>query len=259
MTSPTMAFPSLLLTAPPANPLVGGLYGAATLTNVDDPAHLDAGTRIEQTNCGGGIQTWALGCDDDPDNPRNPTDKGEGDRNEPSFLDFPAFGVVATDYCGLVGRSEAEARTRAEQALRLREQFQVEEQFVAVLNAQSGTPATATSLAAAVGALETRLASLGVQGVIHAAPNLAAVAADAHLAVPGAAGKLTTPLGHLWAFGGGYGALGTKLVGTGPVTVYRTSPVTSVGVGHRQNERLVVAEREVSPTFECGAWAVTTN
>ncbi len=253
MTTPTtpITLPPRLVEAALANPLPGGLYAAATLVPLDDPAHLDGGVQVEQRNCGEAT-IWQLGCDPDA----NPDDKGAGDTDEPNLETFDAIGVLATSRCGLVGRTEERAREDASQKLRLQEQLQAETWASTALLTASGTPATAEGgLVGAVGRIEQALGVLGVQGVIHAPASLAAVAMNARLAVPSASGKFLSPLGHLWAFGAGYGALVNRIVGTGPVTVYRTPVAVSVGLGQRQNERLAVAEREVAVTWECGAWA----
>lgn len=252
MTTPTtIVLPPLQVEAALANPLPGGLYAAATLTPLDDPAHLDGGISVEQRNCGEAT-IWTLGCAPDA----NQDDKGDGDLDMPDLAGFSAIGVVATSKCSLVGRSEERAREDAAQKLRLQEQLQAETWASTELLSASGTPATAEGgLVGAVGQIEQALGVLGMQGVIHAPASLAAAAVNARLAVPSASGKFLSPLGHLWAFGAGYGALVNRIVGTGPVTVYRTPVAVSVGLGQRQNERLAVAEREVAVTWECGAWA----
>lgn len=255
MTEP-ITLPPRQMKAALANPLPGGLYTAGTLVELTKPARIDGGVQVEQSNCGFNVRRWELGCDPDG----NPVDKGDGDRDEPEGTTFPAFGVVATDKCGLLGRNEEEAQARARQAMRLQESIQAEEHTADLLVARAGTPADAVdpardkAIKGAVAALEAAMAAMGIQGVIHAHVQLAAELKG--LITPGTGGKLFTPAGHQFAFGAGYGALGnTLLVGTGPVTIYRTPVDVLPSMEVRRNERLVVAEREVAVTWECGQWA----
>lgn len=250
MTAPTQTYPALELTAVPANPIATGtLYSAATLTDLADPARIDGGARIEQINCGDAQGTWPLDCP-------TPSDVGDKTGDRAGSLSFPAFAVWAVDECSLVGTSEADARARAAQRLRLVEQVEVGREFAATLLDKAGAPATAASIRVALGALEEQLGDLGVRGgVIHASRRLFPLLNP--FVERGANGRLETKLGTAWAFGPGYGSLGDTLVATGPVTIYRTPIAPSIGLGARQNDRTALAEREVLPTFECAAWAHT--
>ena len=250
MTAPTSTYPALELRAPVANPLaVGTLYRAATIEEMASPARIDGGARIEQTNSGEAYGTWPLDCP----TPGDTQDK-RGERGE--ALTFPAFAVWAVDECSLVGTSEREASDLAMQRLRLREELAVSAAFVDTLLDHAGTAASASGgLIGALGAIEEALGRTGMRGVVHASRRHVAMAAHLGLVVRGNSGRLETPGGHDWAFGTGYDGLGDTLVGTGPVTVYRTPVVVTPAVDHRQNERMVLAEREVMPTFQLAAVA----
>lgn len=251
MTAPAdLKIPGHVLIAPYANPIPGGLYGAATVEVVNDPPRLSYGLELWPSNCAG-IQRFDPTCGADND------DKAaEGDD---AAVPFDAVGLVAADEC-LFGRTDDESQKRASQKLRLKEQPEVEAWFADTLLDKAGAPATAVgtgvdALIAAVGSLELALGARGIPGVIHASAKLAAAAVHANVAKAGSNGKYTTPLGHQWAFGGGYEALGNTLVATGPVYVVQSSISTLLGREVRKNTRLAIAEREVAVGFECAAVA----
>ena len=250
MTAPTTNYPALELRAPVANPIaVGTLYRAATIEEMASPARIDGGARIEQTNGGEAYGTWPLDCP----TPGDTQDK-RGERG--AALSFPAFAVWAVDECSLVGVSDREAIELATQQLRLREELAVSEAFAETLLDRAGSAASAAGgMIGALSAIEDELGRTGVRGVVHASRRHIAAAAHFGLIVRGNSGRLETPGGHDWAFGTGYGALGDTLVGTGPVTIYRTQVLTTPTIEHRQNERTVLAEREVLPTFQLTAVA----
>ena len=244
--------PTLQKDARPANPLPGGLYTAASLVELPAPARIDWGVDVRQINCGT-ARVWRLNCEDQDDTTANP-DKGSdpADVEVPERRPFPAFGVLATSECSLVGTTEDEVNERAMQTMRLQEPITVEAEVVPELIDSAGTLLTAADgIVGAVARLELALGRANMAGVIHASPVQAAWAADKGLIVRGTGGKLYTPLGHQWAFGGGYEALGNTLVGTGPVTVYRSAIDPRASIDHRRNVRLSIAEREVSVTWEC--------
>lgn len=234
---------------PLANPGAGGLYTAATLVDAGDPSRLAHGITVESWNCGPSW-VWPIACETAaPD----PSPKGAGARSD--NLDFTGDVIGADDDCSALV-AELEAQQRAEQLLRLHESVRVEEQLVAKLIAAAGTPTTVAGLVAAVGALEETIASYGFGGVLHAAPHLAAVLQEATLVTRSGA-YLLSPLGHRWAFGGGYGDLAETIVATGPVAVHRGPVVMNHGPDYPHNERLSVAEREVLVSWECWTEAVT--
>lgn len=238
----TTTYPPLELRAALANPLTTGtLYTAATVQELGDPARIDGGASIQQTNYGTGYGSWPLDCP-------TPADAGEKRGQRAGQLDFPAFAAWAVDECALIGTTEQEVTDLARQQLRIHEERIVSAEFAETLLDRAGTAATAQSIVRALGALEEALGETGVPGVIHAARRHIAALKDQ--IVRGPSGRLETPGGHRWAFGTGYAPLGDTLVATGPVTIYRSPVQTSVGVDQRQNERTALAEREVLPTYE---------
>ncbi|WP_280498549.1 hypothetical protein [Nocardia cyriacigeorgica] len=233
---------------PLANPAPGGLYGASTVLDYD-PSRLSHGVTVESRNCGT-TWVWPIACDvPAPD----PSPKGAGERTP--LLNFTGDVIGADDNCGAVV-PEQEAAERAQQLLRLQEPVRVEQQLAPKLLAAAGTPTTVAGLVAAVGALEETVAPAGFPGVLHAAPHLAAALESADL-LRRQGTQLLSPLGHRWAFGAGYAALGETIVATGPTVVHRGPVVMTHGPDYPHNDRLSVAEREVLVTWECWADAVT--
>lgn len=244
MTAPVQ-MPARQFDAVPANPAPGGLFTAATVENVDEPTRMEGGVEVTPVN-EGGHGFWEPSCPD----PDNTASSGErvGRTRSPSLI------VWAQDDCGLLGNSKEEALARASQILRLTEVIDTEEHTAARLLVSAGTPATAPTgadvFATAVGNLEQALGVTGVNGIIHARRGLAAIAARYGLIVQGAGGKLMTPLGNTWAFGGGYESLGDNLVATGPVTVRKGPVSTFESVAHRHNDRMAIAERLINVSWE---------
>lgn len=173
---------------------------------------------------------------------------------------FTGFGVWAADECGL--KNQVEAARAARQKLKLHEQQLVEAEFAAVLLADAPAPVNPAAgeveeFVRAVGELEALLGYL--PGVIHADAHFAAWASHLGLRFdangdPDNEG-LYTPSGHRWAFSVGYSALGTTLIATGPVTVFRGALVEKEGLDQTHNQRLQIAEREYAVTYECGIYS----
>ncbi|NWO04213.1 MAG: hypothetical protein HLX50_00485 [Alteromonadaceae bacterium] len=235
-----MAIPPVSYTAVQANPLGGGLYDAASVVDAADGRHL-SGIMLEPVNDGiSGL--WEYAGDANPDK--------VGER-----LDWPSFpGTVvwAADSVKTVGASIEGARERAEHILRLREPVEVE-QFVAGQLLQAEASAVA-SVKEQLAHLELELGKRGYPGVVHASRELLPFLKD-FIVRQGQA--MFTPGGHRWAFGGGYEALGTTLVGTGAVTVVR-SPVTQAeAIDTRLNDFHAIAERVVAIGWEGDALAVS--
>lgn len=248
MTAPTQTYPALELTAAPANPVATGtLYTAATLIDLQDPARLEGGVNIEQINTGTGHGVWPL----DYPTPEGTEDK-TGDRG--GFLNFEGFAVWSVDHCSLVGTSVEDSRQRATQRLRLTEQVDVGAEFADTLLDEADTTLTG-GVEDLMGQIESTLADTGVSGVIHADRALYPRLQD--FIVRGSGGRLETPMGNQWAFGPGYAGLGGTIVATGPVTIFRTPVTTYSGMSTGQNERTMLAERIVVPTFETVAVAAT--
>ncbi|MGW5147544.1 hypothetical protein [Rhodococcus koreensis] len=246
----TTAMPNEVWVPAPANPIPYGLYGAAAVTEADTPSRLAHGLTVRNINCGpSGV--WSIDYCADP----GTATKGDGDR--PDNGDFAGLVVWAADNCSMVN-PEQESRERAAQILRLHEQIRVEEAVAPVLTSLAGAATAKTTLVEAVGYAEQAIGQFGFHGVIHAAAHLAAQAAKDNLIVRNGT-TLTTPLGHKWAFGGGYDTLGETLYATGPVAIQRGPVVPSTGLGASKNERLVLIEREVLVAWECFTLAVTTG
>ena len=235
-----MAIPPVTYTAVQANPLGGGLYDAASVVDAADGRHL-SGIMLEPVNEGiSGL--WEHTGEDNPDK--------VGER-----LDWPSFpGAVvwAADSVKTVGASIEGARERAEHILRLREPVEVE-RFVAgqLLEAEASAVA---SVKEQMAHLELELGERGYPGVIHASREMLPALKD-FIVRQGQA--MFTPGGHRWAFGGGYEALGTTLVGTGAVTVVRAPITQAEAVDTRLNDFHAIAERVVAVGWEGDALAVS--
>lgn len=235
-----MAIPPVSYTAVQANPLGGGLYDAASVVDAADGRHL-SGIMLEPVN-EGASGLWEYAGEDNPDK--------VGER-----LDWPSFpGTVvwAADSVKTVGASIEGARERAEHILRLREPVEVE-RFVAgqLLEAEASAVA---SVREQLAYLELELGKRGYPGVIHASRELLPALKD-FIVRQGQA--MFTPGGHRWAFGGGYEALGTTLVGTGAVTVVRAPITQAEAVDTRLNDFHAIAERVVAVGWEGEALAVS--
>lgn len=235
-----MAIPPVTYTAVQANPLGGGLYDAASVVDAADGRHL-SGIMLEPVN-EGASGLWEYAGEDNPDK--------VGER-----LDWPSFpGTVvwAADSVKTVGASIEGARERAEHILRLREPIEVE-RFVAgqLLEAEASAVA---SVREQLAYLELELGKRGYPGVIHASRELLPALKD-FIVRQGQA--MFTPGGHRWAFGGGYEALGTTLVGTGAVTVVRAPITQAEAVDTRLNDFHAIAERVVAVGWEGEALAVS--
>lgn len=235
-----MAIPPVTYTAVQANPLGGGLYDAASVVNAAYGRHL-SGIMLEPVNEGiSGL--WEHAGEDNPDK--------VGERAD--WPSFPGTVVWAADSVKTVGASIEGARERAEHILRLREPVEVE-RFVAgqLLEAEASAEA---SVRQQVAHLELELGERGYPGVIHASREMLPFLKE-FIVRQGQA--MFTPGGHRWAFGGGYEALGTTLVGTGAVTVVRAPITQAETVDTRLNDFHAIAERVVAVGWEGEAVAVS--
>ena len=235
-----MAIPPVTYTAVQANPLGGGLYDAASVVDAADGRHL-SGIMLEPVN-EGASGLWEYAGEDNPDK--------VGER-----LDWPSFpGTVvwAADSVKTVGASIEGARERAEHILRLREPIEVE-RFVAGQFLEAEASAVA-SVREQLAYLELELGKRGYPGVVHASRELLPALKD-FIVRQGQA--MFTPGGHRWAFGGGYEALGTTLVGTGAVTVVRAPITQAEAIDTRLNDFHAIAERVVAVGWEGDALAVS--
>lgn len=186
-------------------------------------------------------------------------DLTSGDRKEPGDRpEWPPFFLPMTtwaaDKCSPRPEDRAEVRTRVQQVHRLKEPNEVEKHLAPRLLA--GAEDTADDLVGALGHLEGLLAETNTVGVIHASATWAASAAQANL-VRWTGGKMLTPMGHQWVFGGGYvGALQDTLVATSPVFGWRGQVHTKEEPYGRLNEFRAVAERSLLVGFEALVGAV---
>lgn len=169
---------------------------------------------------------------------------------------FPPLTVWGWDECGDMGAPEHEARAR--QLLRLKEAFHVESSFAAFLLADAGVPAVGVSLVDSIALLEADIAVSGVRGVIHASTYWTAVAFVAQL-IEFRNGRLFTKLGTPWADGAGYVAgLGSTLVASGQVFIWRGDVSVAVTRDWTHNRKMAVAERTILAAYEpCLISAVT--
>lgn len=251
MTQPG-SFPALNRIEPPANPAPGGLYSAATLDDLADPARLGGGVLLESRQRGAHGH-WPSMCETVPEDQV----KG-GDSECQSLTPFPSTVVWAANDAKLPGLTEQDATLSAQQTLRVVEQVDVEAWLAPLLMERAGTPATAgdaegSALVAALAAVEAAGSESGLPLVIHAPRSAAALAAYRGLVVKGSGrtGRLETPLGNVWAFGSGYEEeLEGTLVATGPVTVLRSTVETSAALELEHNLRHIIVEREVAVTWE---------
>jgi hypothetical protein len=250
--------------APAVNPAGLGLYTAATLLDVPLPTtstpadeRIGFGLLIRPINCAAGAGTW-------PANPCAAAPGGgvrkEGDRAETPEVFLPVE-VWGYDECG-PREFGPKIADRALQNLKLQEPLLVESAFATRLLADAPAPTVVPDIVAAVSALEELLGDAGFLGVIHASRRFAARAESAHLIIRsgGSGGILRTPLGHTWAFGGGYAdVLEDTLVATGPVTVKREPIVQIDGLDPNTNLKFSLAERKIVDGYECHISAVTVD
>lgn len=228
--------------APQVNPTYTGLYAVATLIDTTLATRLSGGVRIHPVNCGGNAGTW----------PSDPCAAVPGELRKAGTRPTPAdpFSPVTVwgwDQCDPT-ETEADVRSRAEQAVRLSEQGMVESALSLRLATDDAPLGTAGNVVDAVGQLEQALAEAGITGVIYANARVAA-AADDHGLIIRTGGALRTPLGHLWAFGAGfeYGVMHA----TGIPTVWRDAFTTKSTLDPFENLRVAVAERTVVAGYEC--------
>jgi len=254
MTNP---IPAVDFTAPRLAPSGYGLLSAATVFDVTGPARHLGGVRVWPLNCDTGVGTYPVDmCDDEP-----PV-KAPGERGEP--LTFAPMIVYAASECA-PDQTEAEVMERAQHTRRLHEPLLVESGFAARLLTDAGAPTVVPDLETAVGLLEEFLGETGHQGYIHAARRWAAPLSRYRWTNESGA-VLRSPLGHGYVFGGGYGdALGSTLIATGPLFVWRYEPFERVETtGSHDDPELAssvyaLSERLFTVAYECAVFAVTID
>jgi len=171
------------------------------------------------------------------------------------------FTVYASLACGSAGTTPAQLETKVLRRLANGEQTIAEYGMGMVLAAGATplTPADAT-LTGVVSDLEQWLYGIGGVnygniGYLHAAPRLAAYAADENLIVRDGP-LLKTPMGTIWIFGGGYPDTGTIFI-SGQVTVWRSPGIfvtpAEQALNLTTNEYHMLAERDYAVAYDCVA------
>lgn len=238
-------FPPLPVVMPPATPSPGGLLDAATIVTQDPPRHDGGLTLISPNHPAHGV--WPTGCGD-----THSAGQKTGHHAEPTL--FPGTIVWASDECATVGISPEELATRAENGLSLTAPIEIEKQVASQLVKIEPGPA-ATNLVEAVARVEAAISADGYTGVIHAPRGLLAYFQAAKMIIR-QGGRLFTPGGHRWAFGTGYGDLSGRIVGTGPVIVYMSTPTVTSSTDPRRNRLHVVAEQTIAAGWDTPTIAV---
>lgn len=234
--------------APLVEPAPGGLYSAVSWADQTGPSRfLAEGVQIRVHNYGGesAFGVWeAPWCGDPGDALKSGTRPGNLDP-------FDAITVWAFDQCDPTEASRREIRSRAEQNLRLLEPVAVEREFSARLLADAGVPADRAGVQAALGYLEGQIARTGTRAVIHCSPEHAPFLVDSGVVLDGGDGRLRTPLGNLWAFGGGYvDGLGRTLIATSPLFGWRDQVAVREALDPNHSTAVAVAERSLVVGYE---------
>jgi hypothetical protein len=272
-------------------PLVAGpeplrrRYGLLTAASgpIDLPEHgRSGGVRYDPVTCGT-AHPYGINCYDGE--VVAPEDGKPVDPNDATVEALP-FAVIASIECGAIGYTEPEFEAKVRRRLENGEQGAVEEALWTGLgfdgealdiDSLSGDPVTVTpadtlEIVHVVAALEDyayRDQGYGYVAYIHAPVAVAAHAADHGLVVdegnPFAGGRMRTPYGSVWVFGGGYPGTGTAGAAppsggsymhiTGQVQVWRSADMhvypANQTMNRITNQRLLVAEREYAVSFDC--------
>ena len=248
-----MALPALDYTAPFAQPVDRGLYGAADL--VDVAPRMSGGVRVWPVNCEPAAGAWPA----DPCADTGGLSK-DGERGDPLPV-FDPIVVWGYDACA-PDEPEAAIVERAEHSLRFGERTIVEAAFAERGLSDAVAPDTVESLVGAVSAAEAALAPLRRNGVLHAAPALAAPLEAAGQIIR-SGNTLRSPMGHRWSFGAGYvdadGFDRSTILATSPVTVWRDAVTTNAALDPHTRDRVAVAERMVVAFYECAPFAVNVS
>lgn len=232
-------------------------YGLITAANgpLELPQHAESGgLTFNPVSCGR-AHTYSVDCDHDEKSFDEQPDAVVGSP-------FLAYGSLM---CGTAGTTPGEMAASASRNLINGEQTQAEAALAALL-AAGATPLAAAdpSLVGVVGELEQWLygttgAQYGNVGYLHAPARFAAYAMESSLIVQDGA-KLTTRMGSVWVFGGGYPDDDTVYI-SGQVTVWRSTdvfvPDTSRAIDLAANQRYALAERPYVVTYECAAASAT--
>jgi hypothetical protein len=248
--------PPFVFRALPSPPAGFGLFDAINhVFDIPNPSPDDqrvyGGVIVLPVNCSESFGTWPSDpCAAPPDG-----EKKAGDRPV-SDLVFEPLLPWAYDECD-PQEPVSESQALAQQTLTLKQRLLAESDFAALLLDQAGTPQTAPTLVDGIGLLEESLGETGSLGVIHASRRFAAEAST--LRWTNQTGPvLKSPLGHNYAFGGGYGAvLGNTLVATGQLYMWRYPPTVITTLDPATNRLATIAEQVVVVGYECFVAAVT--
>lgn len=244
---------------PPINPAPGGLYPHViwTETGPDEPSRQLNGVQIRPAGNYGGDNAFGVW-----DTPWCSVPELDGDRKEgtrPGGLDpFEPMTVWAYDQCDLTAPSRAEVQARAAQIMRLEEQVAVERGLAArlLLDAADlpGPIQTAASFKLAVGYLEGQMALTNTLGFFHAGAQW--VSQEFGLVIKSGT-RWTSPLGHVWIFGGGYvDGLEDTIVATSQLFGWRDQVQIRTTIDERHNTFAAIAERTVVVGYEAVVAAV---
>lgn len=283
-------YPPITIEAPQVERYSGGLYAVAPPQQgpVSDgnPNRWENGVQYRSEACADAT-TWAVTCGTDPAREAKVPDLGL-----PTVLGTPFVAYLGV-LCSLPGWTLEEFGRSVRNALEACEQRAIEQTFWTgdmgndphlangVFNSVTnpdgvhvlaGSGVTAVSVVDGVSALESWLGDnyCGV-GVLHSPTAVAAYAANQYL-LNGVNPRLTTPLGHRWAFGAGYsvntGPDGTPapagtawIYATGQVNIWR-SPIwmqpdqLEYAFNTRTNDVELFAERTFVIAKECAVAAV---
>ncbi|KAA1431095.1 MULTISPECIES: hypothetical protein [Mycolicibacter] len=243
--------------APPVNPTAFGLYTSTAWTEIgaDQPSRHLHGVEVRGNSYPNGQSAgvWNAPWCGDP----APGQLKQGHR--PDILDaFEPMVLWAADECDLTAPSRAEVIANAAQILRLEEQVMAEREFAERLKldaADLGTPQTAASFKQAVGYLEAAAALTNTLTFFHAGAQWASQEFGLVLK---SGTRWTSPLGHVWIFGGGYvEGLENMIVATSQPYGWRDEPQVRTTMATGDNLFVAIAERTVVIGYEAAIAAVT--
>lgn len=238
-----------------------GLYSATTFieTVTGDAARrwLPSGVLVNLVNfghsdaAGNWAAAWDAGSGDLTEDDVKSGDRADISDREPwtaqTLYGFDRNNSAHPSELNAVARAEIKAR--AQRALLMNEQPDVEKRFAESIIDLAGSPTTKLTLIEAVAALEETIAPTSTVALVHARAGLLAVA-EAHRMIvrdPSEPGVLRTPAGHRWVFGAGYAAasLGNTLIATSPVFGWRDEVAVRDALHPFSSQYVAIAERSV--------------
>lgn len=248
--------PPNAIESPMPQPLRYGLFTAVGALLPLTDHQLGGGLIYEPVTCGI-AHSWPLDCpDESPD--ESPAEKVFD--TIPDFVEPEPFVVYGSSTCGSVGTDTARSERRARQNLENGEQFEVESAMAFHLSQNDVALAASADIVEAVSNLEQWLhgtAAYGRVGYLHAAPEVAALAASEHLWERDGS-RYRTPYGTIWSVGGGYPP-GTIYI-SGEVRVWRSEievPDPIQTFDRSTNQWYTIAERAYAVAAECAIASTT--